>query len=144
VNNQASPSTVPNCCWPITNNTLTPDQQTYVGGGVAVGSAGIPVAYYGLFAIFASQKQHFYDSATEESVPPPPNQPKKPINRSNNNCAAPNYSLISSLRQTPERGGAHVSKCSPLCGGWGDTHQDTQCLRSMVQKRETNQVMRCC
>jgi hypothetical protein len=30
------------------------------------------------------------------------------------------------IRQTPERGGAHVSQCPLFCGGWGDTHQDTQ------------------
>ncbi len=43
-----------------------------------MGSAGVPVAYYGLFAIFASKKQRFYDSAIEESVPPPQNQQQKP------------------------------------------------------------------
>jgi hypothetical protein len=46
-----------------------------------VGSAGVPVAYYGLFTIFATQKTMFYDSATEESVPPPKNQRQKPNNR---------------------------------------------------------------
>ncbi len=41
-------------------------------------SAGVPVAYDGLFAIFTTQKTRFYDFATEESVPPPQNQRQKP------------------------------------------------------------------
>ncbi len=42
---------------PITH--YQPDQQTIGGSGVAVGPAGVPVAYYGLFAIFATQKTTF-------------------------------------------------------------------------------------
>jgi hypothetical protein len=33
--------------------------KSFGGGGVAVGSAGVPVAYHGLFAIFATQKTTF-------------------------------------------------------------------------------------
>jgi hypothetical protein len=33
--------------------------KSFGGGGVAVGSAGVPVAYYGLFTIFATQKTKF-------------------------------------------------------------------------------------
>jgi hypothetical protein len=68
-----------------------------------------PCGLCGLFTIFLTQKTTFYDSATEESVLHPKNQLQKPNNRSTNICATPDYSLVSSLRQTPERGGAHVS-----------------------------------
>jgi hypothetical protein len=48
---------VPNCCWPNTNkHTTNQIDKTFGGSGVAVGSAGIPVAYYGLFTTFATQK----------------------------------------------------------------------------------------
>ncbi len=85
-----------------------------------------------------SKKQHFFDSATKESVPPPKNQQQKQNNWSNNTCTTPDYSLASSLWQSPERGVAHVSECPLLCGGWGDTHQDTQCSRPMMRNGGTN------
>jgi hypothetical protein len=40
-------------------HTTNQINKSFGSGGVAVGSAGDPVAYYGLFAIFATQKTTF-------------------------------------------------------------------------------------
>ena len=69
---QVASSTMPSCRWPNTNNTpLTRAAKTIGGRGVAVGSAGVPVAYCGLFAIFVTQKTIVSDSATEDQYFPP-------------------------------------------------------------------------
>jgi hypothetical protein len=65
-------------------HTTNQINKTICGGGVAVGSAGIPVAYYGLFAILATQKTRFYDSATEELYLLPKTNNKNQSTPSNN------------------------------------------------------------
>jgi hypothetical protein len=79
VSNQASPSAVPNHCWPNTNNTL-PTRSTNL-----LVAAELPWAQQvSLYPTMASspslppKKQGFHDSATEELVPPPQNQRQKP------------------------------------------------------------------
>jgi hypothetical protein len=89
VRNQASPSAVPNCCWPNTNNTLPTRLANFGDSGVALGSAGVPVAYYGPFAIFATQKQCFYDSATEEQYLLPKTNDKNQSTRATTTAQLP-------------------------------------------------------
>jgi hypothetical protein len=40
-------------------HTTNQIDKSFGGGGIAMGSAGVPVAYYCLFAIFATQKTTF-------------------------------------------------------------------------------------
>ena len=69
------------------------------------------MAYCGLYAIFITPKTESFDSATEESEFPPKKSMTKTKTTQSNTCTTPNYSLVSSLWQTPERGDALISKC---------------------------------
>ncbi len=45
---------------PTPTTHYQPDQQTFGGSGMAVGSAGIPGAYYGLFTIFPPPQNNVF------------------------------------------------------------------------------------
>ncbi len=57
-------------------------------------------------------KKNYAYTETEESVIPSQKTMMKTETTHGNTCTTPDYSLISSLWQTPERGRAHISECS--------------------------------
>ena len=88
-----------------------------------------------------TQKTTFFDSTTEESVLPLKDQWQESTTGATTPGHPPRYSLVSSLQQTPERGGTHVSKCPLFNGGWGDTSLGHTNAHSLwCGKRGTNQV----
>jgi len=90
--------------WQNIPSRAMPNCQNTGGSGVAPGSAGIPVAHCGLFAILVTQQNTLFWICYRGINTPF----QKPMTKTNNwrniTCATPGFSLISSLWQTPGEG----------------------------------------
>ncbi len=126
---------------PIATNQIN---KSFGGGGVAMGLAGVPVAYYGLFAIFATQKTTLLWLCYRE-ISTSSQKPMTKTNQPEQQQLCSSWLLPCLLTQANPGEGwrSRISECLLFCGGWGDTHKDTQCSHPMVRKRGTYWVMHC-